>query len=82
MAPPAVRCGELVEAATDWMEDAVDADDRRRLEEHLVDCRHCTEHVSQLRSTSLVLAGVGGHDTPPARTRAALLEAFRLATRR
>jgi anti-sigma factor RsiW len=82
MARPAVCCVELVEAATDWMEGAVDDDDRRRLEEHLVDCPHCAEYVSQLRSTSRVLAGVGGRDAPPATARAALLDAFRLATRR
>jgi anti-sigma factor RsiW len=84
MAPPAVRCVELVETVTDWTEGALDGRDRRLLEEHLATCAHCSEYVSELGATIAVLASgaVGGSDAPPASARAALLDAFRSASGR
>jgi anti-sigma factor RsiW len=82
MAPSVVRCVDLVETVTDWMEGALDDRDRRLLEEHLATCAHCNEYVSELRATSAVLARVtvGGRDAPRATARAALLDAFRAAS--
>ncbi len=84
MAPLAVRCVELVETVTDWMEGALDDDARQLVEDHLVTCSHCTEYVVQLRATSVVLAGSPdrARDAAPATARAALLGAFRMATGR
>ena len=76
MAHPAVRCTELVEAVTDWMEAALTDDARLQVEEHIAVCPHCQDYVAQLRWSMLVL-----HEAPrvapPTAARAALLEAFR-----
>jgi anti-sigma factor RsiW len=77
MPQPAVRCIELVELVTDWMEGALDDDERLQVEEHLAICPHCTEYVAQLR-TSIGLLGELPTSAPPPAARAALLEAFRL----
>ena len=44
-------CRELVEALTDYLEDAMPADDRARLEAHLADCDGCTNALRQFRDT-------------------------------
>jgi len=44
-------CRELVEALTDYLEDAMPADDRARLEAHLADCDGCTNALRQFRET-------------------------------
>jgi predicted anti-sigma-YlaC factor YlaD len=80
MRQPPVRCVEFVQSVTDWMEDALEADDRLTLEEHLAICPHCTEYVGQLRLSAAVLREVDEkvpRATPPPEARAALLEAFR-----
>ena len=45
MIDPQMRCAELVELVTDWMEDALDDRTISRLEEHLVICPPCSEYV-------------------------------------
>jgi hypothetical protein len=80
MRQPPVRCVEFVESVTDWMEDALDHDDRLTLEEHLAICPHCTEYVGQLRLAAALLRGVGEtvpRASPPPEARASLLDAFR-----
>jgi anti-sigma factor RsiW len=80
MRQPPVRCVEFVELVTDWMEDALDHDDRLTLEEHLAICPHCTEYVGQLRLAAALLRGVGEtvpRTSPPPEARASLLDAFR-----
>ncbi len=76
MRQPKVRCVEFVETVTDWMEGALDDDARLLVEEHLVICPHCTEYLAQLRATAAVLRQAPGQ-APPAKARAALLDAFR-----
>lgn len=44
-------CRELVEALTDYLEGAMPADDRARLEAHLADCDGCTNALLQFRDT-------------------------------
>ena len=84
MAQLAVRCVELVETVTEWMEGALDDDARQLVEDHLVTCSHCTEYVLQLRATSVVLAGSPDRtrDAPPETARAALLGVFRMTMER
>lgn len=72
----AVRCSELVELATDWMEGSLDGVALGQLEEHLAVCPHCRSYVTQLR-TSIGLLGETPREAPPASARAALLQAFR-----
>ena len=44
-------CVEFVEVVTDYLEGAMDARDRERLERHLSACPHCTRYLAQIRST-------------------------------
>lgn len=46
-----VVCREAVELVTDYLEGALSARDRARLEAHLADCPHCTEYFRQMRIT-------------------------------
>jgi predicted anti-sigma-YlaC factor YlaD len=72
---PEMPCAEFVERVTDYLEDALDAVDRRRLEEHLDACRHCREYLDQLRTT-LRLCGALTPDDVTDGMRADLVTAF------
>lgn len=76
MAQPPVRCRELVESITEWMEGALADEVRLRVEEHLAICPHCRGYVAQLRVTIEALRATPPSAPPPA-ARAALLAAFR-----
>jgi anti-sigma factor RsiW len=54
-------CQQAVELMTAYLDDALPAADRRRLEQHLDDCPHCTEYLAQLRATITALGRVD-HD--------------------
>jgi len=45
---------------TAYLDGALDARDRARLEAHLADCPHCSEYVAQIRITVEAL----GHAAP------------------
>jgi len=44
-------CRQVVVLLTDYLEDALPARDRARLEAHLAACPHCSELLAQLRDT-------------------------------
>jgi anti-sigma factor RsiW len=44
-------CREAVELVTDYLEGALSAPERARLESHLSDCPHCSEYLAQMRRT-------------------------------
>ena len=69
-------CIELVEAVTEWMEGALDDEDRLLLEAHLVTCGSCAAYAAQLRVMPVLLRR-RPPDGPPAAARAALLDALR-----
>lgn len=46
-----VVCRKAVELVTDYLEGALSARERERLEAHLADCPHCTEYFRQMRAT-------------------------------
>ena len=71
-----LSCQELVELVTDYLEDRLSPDDRRRFDEHLDVCADCSEYVEQVRQTVSGLEGLP-EEVLPERTRDALLEAFR-----
>ena len=80
MIEPQIRCVELVELVTEWMEGELDDHTRAYVEEHLVICPHCTDYLRQLRATTATLGTiVRPGEAPPASARAALLAAFRSA---
>ena len=76
MIDPQMRCVELVELVTDWMEDALDDRTLSRLEEHLVICPPCGEYVTQLRQSATLLRTLDA-EAPPPEARRELLEMFR-----
>jgi len=75
MKPPVVACVDFVELATEWMEGALDEDQRSEIEEHLVVCPPCIAFVRQLRLTQQALGTLQDAPLPPA-ARDRLLEAF------
>ena len=58
--PRELACQEVVELISDYLEDALSARDRRRIEHHLSGCPHCTAYLAQMRQTLRLT----GHLTP------------------
>jgi anti-sigma factor RsiW len=58
-----LRCIEVVEIVTDYLERALSPAETRRLEEHLELCPGCLAYVAQMRQTIAVL---GRLDRPAA----------------
>jgi anti-sigma factor RsiW len=83
MLQPEMRCREFVEAVTEWMEGALDDDERVVLEEHLAICPHCLDYLGELRLAIAALRRTAGSSSgpdrlgPPPAVREALLTAFR-----
>jgi anti-sigma factor RsiW len=71
-----LRCKELVELVTDYLEGALTRPDRERFEEHLAACAGCTRYLAQMRET-IRLTGALTEERIPAQQRDALLAAFR-----
>jgi len=70
-----LACRDIVELVTAYLEDALDARDRERFEEHLVFCDGCGAYLEQMRATVRVTGHVDGVLPEELETR--LLEAFR-----
>ena len=71
-----IKCQELVELVTDYIEGALPPRDRARFERHLAGCPHCTIYVDQLRITIRALGRLEPESISP-EAREALLTAFR-----
>ena len=80
MSQLALTCHEVVELITDYLEDALPPDDRRRVEEHLAGCDGCTHYLEQMRET-IRLTGRLTEEQVPDDQKRALLDAFRTWTR-
>jgi predicted anti-sigma-YlaC factor YlaD len=70
-----VVCQDVVELLTDYLEGALSADLRRRIDEHLGACDGCTNALEQLRETILLTGRLTEDQVPPAE-REAVREAF------
>ena len=46
-----LACREVVELVTAYLEDALDAADRERFEEHLAFCDGCSDYLEQMQTT-------------------------------
>jgi anti-sigma factor RsiW len=80
-----VRCVEMVEIVTEWMEGALDDDSRVAVEEHLAICPDCIAYLDQLRATTALTARLAGDadvEPPPPDVRARLMSAFRASRSR
>jgi len=80
----AIRCLEMVEVVTEWMEGALDDDARAAVEEHLAICPDCIAYVDQLRTTTALVARLADADADayaaepaPDALKTRLLAAFR-----
>ena len=58
----AVVCRQAVALMTDYLEGALTARDRARLETHLGGCPHCSEYLAQMRLTIDALGHVEPDD--------------------
>ena len=76
-----MACQELVEVITDYLEGALDAEDRRRFEEHLDGCPGCRNYLEQMRAT-IRLTGTLKSDPIPANLREQFLGVLRNVKRR
>jgi anti-sigma factor RsiW len=72
---PEMPCQELVERVTDYLEGALNADDRARLEAHLAECDGCEQHLAQLGRTLALTGETPAEDVAPS-LRAELLASF------
>ncbi|TML19185.1 MAG: zf-HC2 domain-containing protein [Actinobacteria bacterium] len=71
-----MTCAQVVDLVTAYLEDVLDADDRERVEEHLVFCDGCSTYLDQIRQTIAVTGRLEPEDIPPA-LQDKLLAAFR-----
>jgi anti-sigma factor RsiW len=58
MTDPGLRCVEVVELVSDYLDDELDAETRRRVEEHLALCPPCRIYVEQVRETVQALGAL------------------------
>ncbi len=63
--PDPMACQELVELVTDYLDDAMTADDRGRLEWHLGVCDGCDAYIEQMRGSIEATAAEGPEAIPP-----------------
>jgi predicted anti-sigma-YlaC factor YlaD len=80
MSERGLTCREMVEIITDYLEDGLPPEDRRRVEDHLRICEGCTNYLEQMRET-IRLTGMLSEQQIPEDQKEQLLQAFRSWTR-
>lgn len=71
-----MKCRDVVELMTDYLEGALSAQDRARFEDHIAGCDGCRAYLEQMRETRKVAGRLASEPVPDA-LRAELLNAFR-----
>jgi anti-sigma factor RsiW len=71
-----LTCAELVELVTEYLDDALSAEERARFEEHLTVCDGCVNYLDQMRTTIALTGRLRVDDLSPEVT-AELVETFR-----
>ena len=71
-----VSCQEVVELVSDYLEQALPADEAALVEQHLNFCEGCVWYVDEIRTTIASVGRIEEEDVPP-ETRDKLLAAFR-----
>jgi hypothetical protein len=74
--PADIRCHEIVELVTDYLDDAMSEADRTRFEMHVMVCRGCENYLDQMRRASQAVGEVAVEE-PDEKQMTELLEAFR-----
>lgn len=69
-------CQAVVELVTEYLEDALAADERLAFERHVAICPPCRGYLSQMRRVSRVGGALKGDDVPE-HLRSSLIDAFR-----
>jgi anti-sigma factor RsiW len=69
-------CQEVVDLVTDYLENALAADERRRFEEHIGGCTGCRRYLEQMRTTLRATGALSPETLSPEAERS-LLDAFR-----
>jgi len=75
-----LTCREVIDLLTDYVEDALPEQERRRVEAHLASCDGCTTYLEQMRET-IRLTGMLTEEQIPEEEEQRLLDAFRDRTR-
>ena len=75
-----LTCREVIDLLTDYVEDALPEQERRRVEAHLASCDGCTTYLEQMRET-IRLTEMLTEEQIPDEERERLLAAFRDWTR-
>jgi anti-sigma factor RsiW len=75
-----MTCRDVIDLLTDYVEDALPAQERRRVEAHLATCDGCTTYLEQMRET-IRLTGMVSEEQVPDEEIERLLAAFRDWTR-
>ena len=78
---PDVSCHEVVELVTDYLEGALNRDDRGAFEQHLAGCDGCTNYLDQMRETIRLTGRLTAESLEP-ELRSKLLDAFGAFRRR
>jgi anti-sigma factor RsiW len=73
---PEMRCNELVEVITEYLEGTLPAQDRARFDRHLAKCDGCRAYLDQMRKTIRALGHLPPESLSPEAERA-LLDAFK-----
>jgi anti-sigma factor RsiW len=76
MSERGLTCHEVVELITDYLEDVLPDEDRRRVESHLAECDGCSHYLEQMRET-IRLTGMLTEEQVPEEQKQQLLAAFR-----
>jgi anti-sigma factor (TIGR02949 family) len=71
-----MMCQELVEVLTEYLDGALTAHDRARLEAHLAVCDDCQAYLDQFKTTIALTGGAKDENLPP-ELRNILRNAFR-----
>ena len=73
---PEMRCRELVELITDYLEGTLPARDRARFDRHIAGCDGCRAYLDQMRETIGALGRLPPESLSP-EMETKLLDAFR-----
>jgi predicted anti-sigma-YlaC factor YlaD len=74
--PSEMSCQELVELVNEYLEGALEPNDRARFEAHLDDCEGCLNYLNQMRTT-IELIGQVTEESVPGPAMDELMKAFR-----
>jgi anti-sigma factor RsiW len=63
--PEEIPCQQVVELISDYLEGALPARSRRRLDYHLAGCPHCSAYLAQMRVTLRLTGRLVPEDLSP-----------------